>query len=359
MKTKRRKIIFAIAVPVILFLHSCSKTEILLPSVVNDEKSLNVYNPTSGSSQVELVAGQTIVVGSILFEEIDTDNNGQADVLKITYQTTDDWYLEEIHFWIGTSLNQMPQTQTGNPQIGHFPYKFNNLNTQKFSFTIPFSILNVNCNNLNEYFVAAHASVFRLSNNVVVQGETAWGKGERITRKGNWAMYFKIFIQCDQPSQPQTTKTETAFAYDPERGTCFLDLGHLIPNPTRWGWTIGPLNEGFYTFDLYAAAGQCDINKGTKVGYVTLSYINGQVVVRFFTVGTNPVTQQPYTLDEMHVYIGRHILPHSKNGSYTLSPGQYPFSAEGRGATSYTFTMYGFSGPIYFIGHATVDGFPL
>ena len=58
---------------------------------------------------------------------------------------------------------------------------------------------------------------------------------------------------------------ETAFAYNEETATCFLDLEEI--NTNRWGWTNGPFSESehSYQFLIYSGAAQCDISKGTLV----------------------------------------------------------------------------------------------
>lgn len=69
---------------------------------------------------------------------------------------------------------------------------------------------------------------------------------------------------------------------------------------------------------IYAGAGQCDINKGLLVGYLQICVTGQKVKVGYFM---NP----PYTMNEVHTYIGEEILPRDKNGEFTVAPGQYPY----------------------------------
>lgn len=95
----------------------------------------------------------------------------------------------------------------------------------------------------------------------------------------------------------------------------------------NWGWTnlIGP---GNYEWPLWAGAGQCDTNRGTWVGTVSVSYDGTNVVVTY-NVGA------PFLLTETHVYAGTTMFPvvqRGRNTAYTVAPGQYtnnsPFSGE-------------------------------
>jgi hypothetical protein len=109
-------------------------------------------------------------------------------------------------------------------------------------------------------------------------------------------------------------QTETAFAFGGDYATCFLDIdndGDGEGDFSRWGWTNGPLPAGSYEFDIYAAAGQCDLS--------------------------------PYSLAETHVYVGNDILPQDNKGGYTVAPGQYQM-------------VTGLSGDIYVVAHASVYG---
>ena len=67
---------------------------------------------------------------------------------------------------------------------------------------------------------------------------------------------------------------ETSFAIGnvDNEYACFSEGGF-----SRWGWSIGPISEGTYTYDVFAGAGQCITDNGILVGTVTIEYRNGTV----------------------------------------------------------------------------------
>ncbi|MBK9097348.1 MAG: DNRLRE domain-containing protein [bacterium] len=141
--------------------------------------------------------------------------------------------------------------------------------------------------------------------------------------------YEKLaLLKFDVQYVPQV-ECETAYAFDEEDGTCFIDLGF-----GNWGWSIYLPAPGTYTFPVYAAAGQCDITKGTYVGDVTAVYANGTVT---FTYDFEP----GFSTEETHFYAGYTPVPRDKKGKPTVAPGQYKIGT-------------GLSGGIYIIAHAVV-----
>jgi hypothetical protein len=60
-----------------------------------------------------------------------------------------------------------------------------------------------------------------------------------------------------------------------------------------------------------------------------------------------------YSMDQVHVYVGTGKYPMKKNGSPTISPGQYGFTADVDNATALTVTFDNVCGDyIYVIAHA-------
>jgi hypothetical protein len=139
--------------------------------------------------------------------------------------------------------------------------------------------------------------------------------------------------------------TETAFAYDELLGTCFLDIEGL--NANRWGWTIGPLEEGEYEFEIWAGAGQCDLLSGSLVGVLSVEYTGGTAIVTY-----NMDTCR--TLKETHLYIGNDILPKDQNDDFTVAPGLYGNTHSEVEDEADQFVIDGLSGQIYLIAHAIV-----
>ncbi len=68
--------------------------------------------------------------------------------------------------------------------------------------------------------------------------------------------------------------------------------------------------------DLYAAAGQCDITKGTKSGEVYVDYSNGKVTVSIELLSG-------FIMTETHMYIGADPYPLGNNGRPTVASGQF------------------------------------
>lgn len=161
---------------------------------------------------------------------------------------------------------------------------------------------------------------------------------------------FPLNFESNCDTEISDPKTETAFAYGEGYATCFDQL-----NFERWGWTNGGYAEGLYTLDIYAGAGQCDLEKGTWVGTLLVEYSMGTAVITY-NIDT------AYKLYETHVYVGSAALPvacKTAKGvttcSSTVAPGQYP-QIDGTGTvTSYTFT--GLSGAINVVAHAVVGDF--
>ncbi|MDO5971186.1 hypothetical protein Q4Q35_15360 [Flavivirga aquimarina] len=158
-------------------------------------------------------------------------------------------------------------------------------------------------------------------------GLSTWGwltndSGERL-----WIFDFNFNFECEEEGEGGC---ETAFAKgnSDNDSTCFIEDGF-----NRWGWTIGPLSEGEYTYDIYAGAGQCDTDKGALVGTADVKYDNGEVTVTYNI-------DDAYTVSETHTYAGKNSYP-TKKGEDTVAPGQYTITPN-------------LSGDIYVIGHIVV-----
>jgi hypothetical protein len=295
---------------------------------------------------VDLLAGKTIPAGKVTIEN-------DANNVYITLSTAGTgWFLSETHVHVGDSLASLPQTKTGNPKIGNFSYQTTHLPlVTEVTYTIAKSAWITDA--FKNVTVAAHAVVVKVDGaGNIIASETGWGQGSPFNTRGSWATYINYTWQ-DCTQVVVETKTETAFAFG-STARCFDQFD--VSN--RWGWTNGPLSEGNYVFDLYAGAGQCDTNKGTKVGTLSVSYSNGIATVKYQMAGKNPVTGMNYTLTETHLYVGAEALPRDKQGEFTVAPGQYPYINPEINALSRTYTVEGLSGPINIVAHATVAGFP-
>ena len=89
----------------------------------------------------------------------------------------------------------------------------------------------------------------------------------------------------------------------------------------------------------------------------SVSYHEGTATVTFTTEGVDPTTGEPYTMADAHAYVGSDLLP-TKNGAFTVAPGQYPqIDSEVGNATTKSFTFTGLSGDIQVVAHSSVAGF--
>lgn len=151
--------------------------------------------------------------------------------------------------------------------------------------------------------------------------------------------HFHVYIWEGPPVPPEA---ETAYAYGGDYATCFLSLGFR-----NWGWTNGPLGHGHYEFDIYAGAAKCNLNKGTKVGTLTIDYVGSTATVTY-------MMDAEWAMERTQLYVGSESLP-MKGGEYTTSPGQYPYIHDPVADPAYDeYTVTGLSGDIYVVAHADV-----
>lgn len=292
-------------------------------------KSLESELYAQSTQCATLYAGQTIDAGSVC-----TSVTGED--LVVRYATTNGWELSEAHLWVGDDLATMPQTKTGNPQIGLFPYKSGDISgATSYTFTIPLASLNSDPSLCGHVFdLAAHAALRKDDGSGGYQTQTGWGAGSQINGRGSWATYFTYTVQCDgPPPPPPALSCETAFAYG---NTTLIQLGLTT---SRWGWQNGPLSPGSYSFPIYAGAAQNDISKGALVGQLSVGYDGATVNVDYQMSGG-------YVLDATHLYVGTSNVT-------TISPGQLGNTHDLTSAGSDSFSVGGFSGePVYVVAHA-------
>ena len=144
-------------------------------------------------------------------------------------------------------------------------------------------------------------------------------------------------------TEPELGADETAFAKNNNDSECFIDNGF-----DRWGWSNYFANEGIYTLDLYAGAGQCNLDNGVLAGNVIIDYSNGEITATYNLF-------DGYVMTELHLYVGCTPYP-LKRKNETVAPGQYPFNVEDLNRVS-TYTIgpidvSNLEGGIYVIAHA-------
>ncbi|WP_224491552.1 hypothetical protein [Robertkochia flava] len=153
-----------------------------------------------------------------------------------------------------------------------------------------------------------------------------------------------IRFHCER--ELEDVSCETLFA----KGADALCFNNTEPdNFSRWGWT-NMLSEGDSgTMELWAGAAQCNTGKGTLVGYLNYSYLEGTLEVEYEMMNG-------FYLTETHFYAGTDMYP-EKMGTPTVAPGQYPYKNEKLDyASSDSYTVGGLDGDIYLIAHAEVCG---
>lgn len=141
----------------------------------------SIHSTLAATANVPLVAGQNEEVGKVNIWN-------SANILYVEYKIVkSNWCLVETHLHIDSNLNNFPYSgKTNNPVPGNFDYKNNHNCLKSYLYEIPLTWLPDEM-----VYIAAHAVVNQLSGG----SETAWGKGDKFTLKGNWAMYFKYIIE--------------------------------------------------------------------------------------------------------------------------------------------------------------------
>ena len=152
---------------------------------------------------------------------------------------------------------------------------------------------------------------------------------------------------------------ETAWGYNGCYDKDFLDTG-IFSNPefSNWGWTNGPIDvtsDGALELELLAAAGSAgknpdkysDWENGIDVGTVFIEWEDGHVTVTY-------EVDSPYSLKDVHLWVGDDLLPMTDSGNYTNAPGQFPYGGFIED-NSCTIVIDGvFEGDIYVAAHAVV-----
>ncbi len=160
------------------------------------------------SSQVDLIAGQNILVGTVTVEVVGTN-------YEITYTITNDGYcLTETHLSVVTAKTNFPLNNAGNPVIGHFEYSESHDCVSSYTYTVPTS---------KGTFIAAHAVVTCIAD--VTSEAFALTLPDQVevcvTGKGVPNSYFDINIA----SGNSLSGAHDAWCVDQD---AFLDNGHCF-----------------------------------------------------------------------------------------------------------------------------------
>lgn len=307
---------------------------------------------------VPLYAGQHIDAGTVCVavdSAADTSaecGEGATGALVVTYATAGGWQIDEAHLAVGDDLADIPTTRAGAPIPGQFAYHSGDLGgAVEHSFAVPLCTLGLDgaqesCDPTLAY-VAAHAALRRVDKDGGVQTETGWADGARFVERGNWAEYTTVDLVCeveeDDDPPPADVTCETAWAYtDDEHAFCNTDIDGDGRNERRWGW-YAELAPGSYSFDLYAGAGQCDIDKGTLVGALGVEYDGATATLTYHI-------DEGFGLEETHLYA-------AAERQTTLAPGQLGHQHERLdGAFEDSFVVAADADPLFVAAHAVVCG---
>lgn len=248
----RLGLIFVMAVLALFTLTSCEVDAfqpVLEETVPAALSKIVVDGEVTDLNEVTLYAGQNIPVGTLSI-------TNDAEVLTVTYKTTDGWMIAETHLDVAGSLSEIPKNKPGNPVPGQFTYNDSyDPSVTEVSYELP---LEWEIGDL--LVVAAHAVVERVVNGEVVQEETAWSAGKRFVAKGNWATYTVYEVEeIVTPESPvEIWKGETAFA------------GNLSGSGKSW-WFYYDVN-GTSVQDIYAGQAKVE-NASVRVsdGIVTVT----------------------------------------------------------------------------------------
>lgn len=322
-----------------------------------DDELERTVNPQP--SCVELSTGEAIRAGTVCM----TIEPGVA--LNVMYTTTDGWKLTEAHLAAGDSMSDIPIDDEGHSQFGQFEFNSGDITgATSHTFVVPLSSFHHDghldrrhdaaaerCDPVTTY-LAVQAILRKRNDDGTWQTETGWG-GQRSLDGGNWATLLTLSLECGQES-PQLETCETAFAKG-DASTCFIgadfDQDGRDDGIDRWGWSNGPLAPGTgAAWPVYAAAGQCDVGRGTRVGSLSVSYGHeGHAQIVFDRVGD-------FVLDEERLYVGTEPLPRGHAGVFTISPERYPIVQELDDATHTETQIGGLEGDIYVAYHAVACG---
>ncbi|MCP4196309.1 MAG: hypothetical protein GY762_04085 [Proteobacteria bacterium] len=142
-----------------------------------------------------LVAGQHMDAGKVVISHDEM-------YLYVKIMCANGWSVHGSHVAVAESMEELPQTKSGNPPPGQFPFKHGCLTDDCAQiYQIPLENLgwttDGECTD-REIVVAVHAEVSKSCDGERTQSETAWGKGPGFPGK-NWAMYIEYDLDCCEP----------------------------------------------------------------------------------------------------------------------------------------------------------------
>ncbi|MBT4776583.1 MAG: hypothetical protein HON99_12770 [Crocinitomicaceae bacterium] len=252
-------LLFTICSTLAVFNNSCDESENLLTERSAADCSIDTSNvvvnslPCDSAITLELLAGQTIPVGSVSIHSDGTN-------LTVVYTTTGGWVMDETHLFVG-NCSDVPLNAACNPKIGQFPYSEDHIpGVSTYAYVIPLSSI-PDC-----FCFIAHAAVSNAGLGGGASEETAFANGENELPGDRWG-WFSIFCQEE---------------CDPSVDSCFFRT------QTQGGWGSVPSgnNPGSYLHDNFDGAFPSGITIGCA-NTVTLN--SAQAVTDFLPQGGGPL----------------------------------------------------------------------
>ena len=143
---------------------------------------LTMIEPCGESKTVTLWAGQFIDAGSV------TVTNDES-VLSVEIVAAEGWYLTESHVAVAYTMEDLPQTGSGNPKVGHFDFSVEH-DPPVSEYTYLIDIPEYGYQFEDSLVMAVHAIVKRIDETgAVLQTETGWADGPEFPGS-SWATYM-------------------------------------------------------------------------------------------------------------------------------------------------------------------------
>ncbi|MDO4187067.1 MAG: hypothetical protein Q4D30_11390 [Bacteroidales bacterium] len=219
-----------------------------------------------GLYESEFIAGQHEVAGKISICN-DYEN------VYVTFTTENGWQIRRTHLFIGPKEILLDPAngyvnKNGSPKNGQFPYgDYFDPYVTEWVFSLPLTELYAMFGLEFDMevdvcpIIAAHAEVLKQKSDGTWQEETAWGKGKKFVKKGNWSMYIEGYCTEFPPEDPPTPPTE--YTLDKETAWAFDGYNHEY-NPGQGG------NWAFY-IDYADVEKTCVLYAGQKETDMTVT----------------------------------------------------------------------------------------
>lgn len=192
----------------------------------------------------------------------------------VTFTTENGWKMGLTHLFIGPKEILLDPAngyvnKNGSPKNGKFPYgeTFEEMVTT-WEFSLPLTDLYAMFGLEFDMevqvcpVVAAHAEVFKEMEDGTLDGQTAWGQGEKFVNKGNWSMFIEGYC-TEFPPTPPTPPTPPSYKFDNETAWAFDSPDHEY-NPGQGG------NWAFYV-DYAGVEETCVLYAGQKPTDMTVT----------------------------------------------------------------------------------------